>query len=216
MNNVRERERMEFRQDVYGNPYSDAAYQTPNHAYDESMRPRADYAEYRNNAAPQEYAPYDAYRSQQPQMQQSFMPDYYAQECVNPNMQMQQSGQARYEEVGHYAPTTHYAGQVHYTQNAKTKKTKLNTKSKMLIAVYFFIVLVIATMLLVNGATANAQRVSAEDNEAKYNPDAVTYTVDVDGNAVEMEQLAPVVDYSYETETNWFDRMCDKLTDLFG
>lgn len=226
MNTVRERQQQMYQQDLYRDAYTDSvAPVDPCAAYEQSMQqsmpgyqPMQGYAPYygMNNAYPSYGAA--GYRApQQPQTyaqmpQQSFMPDYTAQAYAQPWAPVQQQ---EFMPEGYVQPREQ--SQVHFAQNAApAKKHRINTKGKMLIAVYFFIVLVIATLLLVNSATANAQKVMAQDNVPEYNAQAVSYVQDAQGNVQEMDELAPTFDYEYSTQTNWFDRMCDKISDIFG
>ena len=97
------------------------------------------------------------------------------------------------------------------------KKSKLNTKAKMLICVYFFIVAVIATLLIINMATAGTGAVSASVEEGvTYNEEAMGYAVDADGNVIELQPMENVAEYDYDTNTGGFDNLCDSIAKIFG
>lgn len=100
--------------------------------------------------------------------------------------------------------------------NAK-KKSKLNTKAKMLICVYFFIVAVIATLLIINMATAGTGAVSASvEDSVTYNEEAMGYAVDADGNVIELQPMDNVIQYDYDTTTGGFDNLCDSIAKVLG
>ena len=106
-------------------------------------------------------------------------------------------------------PTVYKAGTV--------KKEKLNTKAKLLIAVYFFIIAVVATLLFINVANAENTPTSASGEQtATYNESVVGKAVDSEGNIVDIGTMEPVVNYEYEVEQSWFDKMCEKVSNILG
>lgn len=107
-----------------------------------------------------------------------------------------------------------------YNQNVgkPAKKEKLNTKAKLLIAVYFFIIAVVATLLFINLAIAQNTQTSASANDPvkPYNTEAVSNATGEDGQIVDMGSLPPIVNYEYEVEQSWFEKMCDKIGKIVG
>ena len=159
----------------------------------------------------------------------SYYPYYNEQEYLNnvsanvethPTNYYQPVQQNTYMDYGYaYAPQV---GQVAPQDNGYEKvlpqkgKAK-NKRTKALIAVYFMIVAICAALIIVNvvaasGATATAATVA----DSVYTSDAVYYTVDENGNVTEMAKTEHIVDYNYDTSTNWFDRMCDKIGNILG
>ncbi|MEG1608578.1 MAG: hypothetical protein RR348_01785 [Clostridia bacterium] len=95
------------------------------------------------------------------------------------------------------------------------KKPKTNIRAKLLIVTYFLIVTVIATLLLVNVFGINNAAAAGElPAQAPIEVSNVAY--DANGNTLQLEELQPIINYEYETQTNWFDKMCDNITKLFG
>ncbi len=105
-----------------------------------------------------------------------------------------------------------------YEKTVPQKSKAKNKTTKALIAVYFLIVAIAAALIIVNViAAAGATTVTAETAaEGIYGSDAVYYTVDESGTVTEMAKTEQVVDYKYDTSTNWFDSLCDKLGKFLG
>ncbi len=105
-----------------------------------------------------------------------------------------------------------------YEKIAPQKSRSKNKMTKLLIAVYFFIIAVCATLIIVNvvAATGATEVSAATAATAAYSADTVYYTVDQNGNSEVLEKTAKVVDYEYDTTTNWFDGLCDKVGEIFG
>ena len=98
-----------------------------------------------------------------------------------------------------------------------TKKTKrsLNAKSKMLIAVYFVLVAVIASLIIANVVAFGGGSVEAQaPTEAVYNEEALNMAVTADGSVVEMTEVRYLENYGYEKNTNWFDSFCDWVANI--
>ena len=95
-------------------------------------------------------------------------------------------------------------------ETKKREKRTLNAKSKMLIAVYFVLVAVIASLIIANVVAFGGASVEAQAPvEAAYNEEAVGMAVKADGSVVEMNEVRYLENYGYETSTNWFDSFCD-------
>lgn len=111
--------------------------------------------------------------------------------------------------VGYGVPQTATFEHVEY-QTKKREKRTLNAKSKMLIAVYFVLVAVIASLIIANVVAFGGASVEAQaPAEAAYNEEAVGMAVTADGSVVEMSEVKYLENYGYETSTNWFDSFCD-------
>ena len=130
--------------------------------------------------------------------------------------QAQQSDSMNYgymaPQMGHVTQDSEYEKTIPHKSKAKNKTTKA------LIAVYFLIVAICAALIIVNvvAAASAATATAATVESAEYSSEAVYYTVDESGNVTQMEKTAQIVDYKYDTSTNWFDRMCDKIGSLLG
>lgn len=95
------------------------------------------------------------------------------------------------------------------------KKQRVNIKAKLLIAVYFLILTVVATLLLVNFfGSNNAQAIEAGQEQTQVEVTSSAY--DLDGNKMELKEIPPIINYEYEEQTNWFDKLCDNISNLFG
>ena len=117
------------------------------------------------------------------------------------------------------APQMGQINQEYEYEKTVPQKGKIKNKTtKMLIAVYFLIVAIAAALIIVNVvAAAGATTVTAATvEEPAYSVNSVYYTVDSNGNVSEMSKTAQVIDYSYDTSTNWFDRLCDKIGNILG
>lgn len=100
----------------------------------------------------------------------------------------------------------------------KHSKIKINmsTKSKIMVGVYFALVTLIVVMLLVNALpSASAQgAASAAPTQAEV--------IDQKGfdqsyaAAASESGLEQTSGYTYDTETNWFDKMCDSIGNMFN
>lgn len=170
--------------------YEDAYYGAEQREY-----PREDYARqdafprYETYEVPQQNA-YDNYRGQQ-----SFE-DYGRKDTYGFN-------------AGYSAPQASAFEHVEY-QTKKTTKRTLNAKSKMLIAVYFVLVAVIASLIIANVVAFGGASVEAQaPAEAAYNEEALNMAVTADGSVVEMKEVRYLENYGYEKNTNWFDSFCD-------
>ena len=100
-------------------------------------------------------------------------------------------------------------------QTKKNGKRTLNANSKMLIAVYFVLVAVIASLIIANVVAFGGGSVEAQaPSEATYNQEAVNMAVTADGNVVEMGEVRQLENYRYEKNTNWFDSFCDWVVNI--
>lgn len=150
-----------------------------------------DYPRYENYDAPAQ----DAYR------------DYGAQSFGD-------YGRADYRFGGYNAPGAATFEHVEY-ETKKTKRRTLNAKSKMLIAIYFVLVAVIASLIIANVVAFGGGSVEAQAaTEAVYNEEALNMAVTADGSVVEMNEVRYLENYGYEKNTNWFDSFCDWVANI--
>lgn len=99
---------------------------------------------------------------------------------------------------------------------SKTRaKINMSIKSKIMVGVYFALVSLIVVMLLVNALpgvkaqNANVESQSKEVvNEQVLNEEA--------GAVASQSGLVKGDGYTYDTETNWFDKFCDSFSGLFN
>ena len=155
----------------------------------------------------------------------NYNPYYYEQQYYNnvsanvethPTHYYQNASTADYSayqapQMGQYSQDYEYEKTVPKKSKAKNKTTKA------LIAVYFLIVAIAAALIIINVfAAAGAATVTAATVENTAANDTVYYTVDAAGNVTEMAASEQVVDYVYDTSTNWFDRLCDKIGNILG
>ena len=89
------------------------------------------------------------------------------------------------------------------------KKMRLNTKAKILIALYFAIIAVVATLILVN-VVIGGSAAEATAEPSAYTQDAAVYYLDENGNKVALD-VQTDARYTYDTSTNAFDEFCDWL-----
>lgn len=105
---------------------------------------------------------------------------------------------------------------VSYNAGVQSKPKVKNKMAITLIAVYFLIIAVCAALILVNVfAGASSATVNAVSSAAVQESGSV-YTLSSEGNLVEMQKTAKVIDYKYDTSTNWFDKLCDKIGNKLG
>lgn len=98
-----------------------------------------------------------------------------------------------------------------------TKKKSTNKMAKLMVAVYFFIISVCAALILIN-IVAGSSAAKAVENQNNINytySEDTTYFADKNGEVTEMSLTAPIIDYSYDESTNWFDKMCDTIGKWF-
>ena len=174
--------------------------------------------------------PYEMYQMVQQNanyyQQASYYPYYNEQQYLNnvsanvethPTNYYQQAPQNTNMYYGYAQPVGQVAPQENeYEKTLPKKSVGKNKRTKALIAAYFFIVAVCATLILINVFTAagTATATAATVSDSVYSADSVYYTVDENGNVTEMTKAAKVVDYKYDTSTNWFDSMCDKIGNI--
>lgn len=123
-------------------------------------------------------------------------------------------GRTDYGFGGYAAPSATTFEHVEYETKKTTKRT-LNAKSKMLIAVYFVLVAVIASLIIANVVAFGGGSVEAQaPTEAVYNEEALNMAVTADGSVVEMGEVRYLENYGYEKNTNWFDSFCDWVANI--
>lgn len=105
-----------------------------------------------------------------------------------------------------------------YEKTVPQKSKAKNKTTKALIAVYFLVVAIAAALIIVNviAAAGATTATAATVADTAYSAESVYYTVDENGEVSEMAKTAQVVDYSYDTSTNWFDKLCDKIGSFLG
>ena len=179
--------------------------------------------------------PYDMYQMVQQNAnyyaQSNYAPYYNDQQYYNnvsANVEthptnMYQQAQVQQNDYMYYGYSAPQMGQVvpennGYEKTIPQKSKAKNKTTKALIAVYFLIVAICAALIIVNvvAAASAATATAATVETGAYNAESVYYTVDESGNVTQMEKTAQVVDYKYDTSTNWFDKMCDKIGKLLG
>lgn len=176
----------------------DANYGNAYYATEEMEYPREDYQRQENFPRYEEYgAPVEnGYRDFR--REQSF----------------EDFNRSEYGFNGYSAPQTATFEHVEY-QTKKTTKRTLNAKSKMLIAVYFVLVAVIASLIIANVVAFGGGSVEAQaPTEAVYNQEALNMAVTADGSVVEMDEVRYLENYGYEKNTNWFDSFCDWVANI--
>ena len=92
--------------------------------------------------------------------------------------------------------------------------SKLSIKSKAFCAVYFGLVALIVTMLLVNTIPSVGAQTGAITPPVNVITDS-SYDNAVD-SLVGSGDIAIVPPYNYDTDTNWFDGFCDFFSGLFS
>lgn len=110
-----------------------------------------------------------------------------------------------------YAPSNSGYGVEH--KATVGKKEKINIRAKLMIGVYFLIVAVVVTLLLINVFSATSA-IAAETPTEQVS--ITTEAFDTNGKAMQLSELPPAINYEYESQTNWFDKMCDGITKIFG
>ena len=170
-------------------------------------------AEYNGYYAHEEYGRGDYRRDGYPQYDEYEAPaqdayrDYGAQSYGD-------YGRADYRLGGYNASGATTFEHVEY-ETKKTKRRTLNAKSKMLIAIYFVLVAVIASLIIANVVAFGGGSVEAQAaTEAVYNEEALNMAVTADGSVVEMNEVRYLENYGYEKNTNWFDSFCDWVANI--
>lgn len=154
----------------------------------------------------------NGYRMQQNMPQNNYYQDNYQQVAIQNTYAQQNYVQPR----GYFVPETKQDIYERVVPEKRAKST--NAMAKLMIAVYFFIISVCAALILVNVVSNNssANAVNNDQIEYSYNQDALYYAQSEDGSLVEMKLSDNIVDYSYDTSTNWFDKFCDSVGKIFG
>ena len=110
----------------------------------------------------------------------------------------------RYEQRSSFAP-------IEYSAPTPAKKGVRHAKSKFLIAVYFLLVALIASLVITNVVMFNEEPVVEAETAAEYSEDVVFSAVTEDGTT-ESLTTDRLTGYEYDTTTNWFDEFCDMLS----
>ena len=110
----------------------------------------------------------------------------------------------RYEQRSSFSP-------IEYSAPAQAKKTVRHAKSKFLIAVYFLLVALIASLVITNVVMFNEEPVVEAETAAETSEEVIFATVTEDGTT-ESLTTDRLTGYEYDTTTNWFDRFCDMLS----
>ena len=91
-----------------------------------------------------------------------------------------------------------------HAARAKSPKGRTkNVKGKIILAVYIAVIVLVATLIIVNAAGINA-------GTAVTSADTGAYSVTLEG--VDASSGYAHSDYGYVVNTNWFDKLCDSLT----
>lgn len=99
-------------------------------------------------------------------------------------------------------------------EGRQKKAMRLNTKAKVLIALYFAIIAIVVTLVLVNVVIGGSEAAATEEPSA-YTEDAAMYFVSADGTEVALDSQGGA-SYTYDTQTNSFDEFCDWLGEQVG
>lgn len=101
------------------------------------------------------------------------------------------------------------------TKKRSKQKFNWSVKSKILVGVYFSLVALIVVMLFVNALpSASAQGGATEPAPQEFiNEKGFDQTTKQTQQQSGIEQNAG---YTYDTQTNWFDKMCDNISNMFN
>lgn len=92
------------------------------------------------------------------------------------------------------------------------RKASSRSRSKFLIAVYFALVALIASLVITNVVMFNGESVvEAETPAADYDA-SIVYTAVTEDGTTESLTTDRLEGYEYDTTTNWFDEFCDMLS----
>ena len=80
-----------------------------------------------------------------------------------------------------------------------------------MIAVYFLLVALIASLVITNVVMFNEEPVVEAETAAETSEEVIFATVTEDGTT-ESLTTDRLTGYEYDTTTNWFDRFCDMLS----
>lgn len=99
----------------------------------------------------------------------------------------------------------------------KHSKLKMNwsLKSKILVGVYFSLVALIVAMLLINALPSASAQGTAAAPAAQETISEQGYTR-TSNEAQKQSGVQQNAGYTYDTETNWFDKMCDNIGNVFN
>ena len=154
----------------------------------------------------------------------AYYPYYNDQQYLNNVSASVETRPSNYYQPVQYNDNMYYQasqmGQINqeYERTIPQKSKTKNKTTKVLIAVYFLVVAIAAALIIVNAIVASGAKTATAatvESEA-YANDAIYYTVDENGTVSEMAKTEQVIDYTYDTSTNWFDRLCDKLGSFLG
>lgn len=110
----------------------------------------------------------------------------------------------RYEQRSSFEP-------IEFSAPAPAKKRVRHARSKFLIAVYFLLVALIASLVITNVVMFNEEPVVEAESAAERTDEAVFSAVTDDGTT-ESLTTDRLTGYEYDTTTNWFDEFCDMLS----
>lgn len=110
----------------------------------------------------------------------------------------------RYEQRSSFEP-------IEFSAPAPAKKTVRHARSKFLIAVYFLLVALIASLVITNVVMFNEEPIVEAESAAEPNDEAVFSALTEDGTT-ESLTTDRLTGYNYDTTTNWFDEFCDMLS----
>ncbi|MDE6967643.1 MAG: hypothetical protein K2P12_03210 [Clostridia bacterium] len=102
-------------------------------------------------------------------------------------------------------------------QKKQRSKSKINlsVKTKVMVGVYFALVVLIIAMLLINAIPA----VSAQDTSAASASHEIVNEQEANRTADKIQNESGLVKgdgYTYDTQTNWFEKFCDSISNIFG
>ncbi|MCI8728279.1 MAG: hypothetical protein HFK07_00475 [Clostridia bacterium] len=107
-----------------------------------------------------------------------------------------------------------------YSAPAKKKAQKMSNKVKVLIGVYFLIVAVVVSLLIINAlpvmnevGNASANGLS-EIERVEISPEGLGRVVMSDGSIVALNVTQSSFEYEYNINTNWFDNICDWMENI--
>lgn len=122
-------------------------------------------------------------------------------------------------------------------RRSATRKSGLSLKGKLLILVYAAVVVLFASIIITNAITLDSYNDEITNLEMRLEESQNAYDAVVAGSAIDREEIRDQaisngmveatgsVGYevipitpptSYEMNTNWFDRLCDGLSSVFG
>lgn len=107
-----------------------------------------------------------------------------------------------------------------YSAPAKKKAHKMSNKVKVMIGVYFLIVAVVVSLIILNALPIMNEdgNVSAnglsEVERVEISPEGLGRIMMSDGSIVTVNVATSDFKYEYGINTNWFDNMCDWMENI--